>query len=446
MKLPTIPTSIGECRDPDTNEIFREAVSAYEANCFRASIVATWTAVVFDFVAKLRELELTNDARAISTLSEYRTIQERHDIARSMKFERSLVDHLEKFELISPQERVDLDRLYEDRNRCAHPSMNSDLLPYDPPEELARLHLVNALNHLLRQPPVQGRVAAELVLREVESDFFPTDVAAAAAHFAEGPLRRAKRTLVNTVLVHLTKATLLEEQGLAQSKFFRFTAAIGAVAALYPNESEDIFTRKLNEIAGAVADDKLHRLIRFSHVVPGAWDALNGAIRGKVVSYLDSTTSTNLPLSISSAIEIPDLKDIALRRAARISQEDFRKIIQLNRAYDFLPVLLERFTDSGSFQNAGEWLALLVQYKGTLSHEHLVTIAQAFSANDQVKWAWGVPEALNLLMEMLPDGTLRGSAEWAAVLSILEDKDTSYFDHSGEPLRRNLQRLGVRGN
>jgi hypothetical protein len=59
---------IVRCRDKLSRKFIQEAVSCYRAGAFRSCIVATWNAVVFDFLHKLRELELFGDPEAANLL------------------------------------------------------------------------------------------------------------------------------------------------------------------------------------------------------------------------------------------------------------------------------------------------------------------------------------------------------------------------------------------
>ena len=59
------------CRDKLSRKFIQEAVSCYRAGAFRSCIVATWNAVVFDFLHKLRELELFGDPEAAKLLKEF---------------------------------------------------------------------------------------------------------------------------------------------------------------------------------------------------------------------------------------------------------------------------------------------------------------------------------------------------------------------------------------
>lgn len=162
------------CRDVRAREYIKEAVASYRAGAFRASIVGTWIAVCFDLMEKFRELALAGDKEAEKQVQELDALRRSGDSTRAVKFERNILELAkEKFELISPLEYIDLRRLQEDRNRCAHPSLTADEKAYSPSAELSRLHLHSAVIHLLQHPPVQGKYALDLLQNEVSSEYSP---------------------------------------------------------------------------------------------------------------------------------------------------------------------------------------------------------------------------------------------------------------------------------
>jgi hypothetical protein len=143
------------CRNDKAKSFIQEAVSCYKAGAYRQVIVATWIALVYDIIHKLQELELAGDANATRILEKYEKIRKAGDLRGSLDFERTILDvAMKDFELISDIEYIDLARLQEDRNRCAHPAMNANEEIYQPSPELARSHLRNAIEHLLQRPPV----------------------------------------------------------------------------------------------------------------------------------------------------------------------------------------------------------------------------------------------------------------------------------------------------
>src|SRR5260370_21301770 len=166
--LADIDDLILRCRDDKTRHFLAEATACYKAGAFRAAIVSTWIAVVFDFIAKLCELDRTGDVEARSLLAEFERVEQEKDIKIAIPLaqalERTLLEKAkDQFELLSSLEYKDLLRLHEDRHRCAHPSMHSIEDPYQPTGELVRYHLRNAVEFLLQHPPMQAKAAQERI-------------------------------------------------------------------------------------------------------------------------------------------------------------------------------------------------------------------------------------------------------------------------------------------
>src|SRR5690242_20698150 len=112
-----------ECRTANARRYIGEAVACYRAGAFRACVVVTWIAVVYDIIEKFRELALTADKNAEQTMAQFDKIVAASDIVAVLAFERSLLDVARNsFELLSEVEHAALKRLQEDRNRCAHPT------------------------------------------------------------------------------------------------------------------------------------------------------------------------------------------------------------------------------------------------------------------------------------------------------------------------------------
>jgi hypothetical protein len=110
---------VAACRAENAKRAFGEAVAAFRTGAYRGSIVLTWIAVVFDYVGKLRELELTGNGEAAKALSEWETARCNSDFHLAMRLEDQMLGEAEtKFGLLSPIERQDLERLRLDRHRC----------------------------------------------------------------------------------------------------------------------------------------------------------------------------------------------------------------------------------------------------------------------------------------------------------------------------------------
>lgn len=275
------------CRDKLSRKFIQEAVSCYRAGAFRSCIVATWNAVVFDFLHKLRELELLGDREAAKLLEEFDGLRSSGKQFRELwQFESSIPEiALTKFELISTVEKSDIERLFEDRSRCAHPSMTSLEEPFEATAELARYHLRSAVTHLLKRPPVQGRAARERIFQDIKSEYFPVDPEVAIKYFQKSPLARARFILVKDIVIGLTKDLLVEER--LEDERSRQFSALNAVSSMYPQETREILNNQLSDIIlNRVTDENWDKTIIYLGSI-SSWDSLSEPCRLKAESYID---------------------------------------------------------------------------------------------------------------------------------------------------------------
>jgi hypothetical protein len=277
---------IVRCRDKVSRKFIQEAVACYRAGAFRSCIVATWNAVVFDFLHKLRELELFGDKEAAKRLEEFDKLRNSEDYKALWKFESDIPEiALTKFELISTVEKSDIERLFEDRSRCAHPSMTSLEEPFEATAELARYHLRSAVTHLLERPPVQGRAAQLRIFEDIKSEYFPTDPELAIKHFEKSPLTRARFVLVKDIVLGLTTDLLIEDR--PEDERSRQFSALNAVSMMYHKETRDILNDKLSDIIiNKVTDDNWDKVIIYLGSI-SAWDHLSEPCRLKAEAYID---------------------------------------------------------------------------------------------------------------------------------------------------------------
>ncbi|HWR35372.1 MAG TPA: hypothetical protein VN622_05825 [Clostridia bacterium] len=242
------------CRSQAARTHISEAVACYNARAYRSAIIATWIAVLFDFIHKLRELEMAGDNAARQKLSDFDAARSANDIKASLEFERTLVDSArDDFQFISPVETTDLQRLFDDRNRCAHSTMISPDEPYMPSAELARTHIYSAVSVLLQHPPSQGQAALTRIWSDVGSEYFPNNTEQALKFLSDGPLGKARKPVVRSVIIGLTKDLLNERR--KQSERGRQLAALNATMLLYHEAADETLSEKLPTIFNAVPDE-----------------------------------------------------------------------------------------------------------------------------------------------------------------------------------------------
>jgi hypothetical protein len=374
------------CRNEEARMYIREAVGCYKAGAYRASIVATWIAVAYDIIAKLRELALAGDKQAELEVDAFNRIRESENLQGSLKFEREILTLAkDRFELISAVEFNELERLQQDRNRCAHPSMNTSDEAYLPPPELARLHLRNAVVSLLQRPPVQGKAALERIMKEIASPYFPESAEAVETHFRHGPLARPRESLVRSVITILIKWFLSEEAD--ESGFREFhqrAAAILALLRMHPAVVRDVLSSRLSDMVRGLEHQDLGRVLNFVHLVNELWDHLMPDVKALMENYTLHMPTHDLA-NLEYAHSIPELADHARRRTARLTVAE---------AYDELlfytyPELVDRrvalYTqvhDAAVGSRLGR--LLLIEAKWLTEH-HFDTLLSAASQNKHIR-------------------------------------------------------------
>lgn len=248
-----------KCPDPQSRAYIKEAIICYKNGAYRSAIVSTWIAVCFDFIDKIRSLAIAGDAQAIKLNEEFEKISSQGDISAAMNFEKSLLETArDKLELISATEYVDLRRLIEDRNRCAHPSQSMGAIAFEPSAELARLHIVNSAQYVLMQPPAQGKATLLRLESDLETLAFPSKPAEIQQYLSYGPLAKPRISLLRNYLVLVIKKYIAVET--VYTIRSRMDFIITALAKLHPKEFHDLLWIDLNKIIHGAEDSRLRAI------------------------------------------------------------------------------------------------------------------------------------------------------------------------------------------
>jgi hypothetical protein len=154
---------------------FLDAVKAYKAGALRGALTSAWVALVYDLIAKYRELSALGDAAATAFLQSWDNATSTGDIVKLLQLEASILeDATANTQVVNRIARTHLERLREDRHLCAHPAFSAEVDLFAPSPELVRLHLVNAVDLVLSQEPLQGKAIFDLYDVDVQSSGFPT--------------------------------------------------------------------------------------------------------------------------------------------------------------------------------------------------------------------------------------------------------------------------------
>lgn len=322
------------CRSQQTKAYIAEAILCYRSGAYRATIVSVWIAVIFDLVDKLRELSLAGDGNAKPLWQQYETyIQQMEDgntqgVKKALEFERDLIRLCkDKLQFFNPQQMVDLERLREDRHRCAHPSFQRAGEPYMPTAEQARLHLVNAVAHVLSQPPVQGKAQLVRLLTLIGSDYFPLEHQEAVTQLRASALGNANAALVNG-FVDMVIFEYFEPTSILNWKRGHAAAALNAVLELYRPQVEERLRMRLNNVLHDAQDSDFPRAVQLFSSIASYWGLLLQPARDKIRQYIRTTPNMLLLPSLGTLCKTPDLEPVIREKVSTMDVEELSAGIQ----------------------------------------------------------------------------------------------------------------------
>jgi len=400
MALIDVEVLAERVRSAAAKSFIEEAVRCYKVGAYRSCIVATWIALIHDFVDKFRELALAGDASAVQLVSEFDQIQARRDTAGALKFEREVLDLAKSsYELISEQEYVDLRRLFEDRNRFSHPNLNQDSDVLDASAEVARAHLRNAVEHVLERPPVQGKSALASIRATVDSEYFPRGVQDAVVALSATPLVRAKKAVVREFF--LGCLTSLLRENLNTDQFERRLAAAFACRQLHGAVVDAVVNEKASTIFDQVDDAQLGYLIVVVSKEPYLLSKVSAGVRIKLKEFVKRLGDTALGL-LNFSSDIDFLVEDVSERLVRVTPSQLREFVQKVARAPSRPVInraIEMLLASASWDSSNAICSAISERMiGLLCQDDANKILAAIE-NPEVKWSFNYPQLIKKLVE-----------------------------------------------
>ena len=433
MSLVDLDDLVLRCRDDAVRSALREAVACYRAGAFRSCVVATWNAVVFDFLHKLRELELSGDLQAKSKLAEFEVIRLGGEakLKDALEFERTALDEaVRKFELLTLAEQIDLERLRLDRSRCAHPSMQSADTWYEPSAELARAHMRNAVELMLSREPVQGKAAFDRVIAETKSPYFPKTAEKAQVHFTAGPLIRARKPLVRSVVLAITKSVLNDV--LSVEERVQRIAALGAVLSMHRATVEEVFRNDVPKITGAVSDENLWKLIAYFEAFPLTWEIANAGVRQQAAEYINKVIDPAIQrAAFTFALGIPDLRSAALARVKALDTAGLIFVIANRPDPELKSIAIEKFGTAGTYRSAESLNEQLVlPFADILTSQQIETVLSFAAENSQIRCAARTPDHLLTLFNKSVGHRAATAPAWQKFRTALQSRGETWSGFS----------------
>jgi hypothetical protein len=308
-----------QCQSEQSKAYIAESIRCYRAGAYRAAIVSTWIAIVFDLIDKIRELSLSGDGSAKELEQKYEKYINQVDegnpevIKNALDFERNILESChEKLSFFDSQQLIDLKRLREDRNRCAHPSFQQVGVPYEPSAEQARLHIRNAIIHVLKSPPVQGKAALAELKTIVSSRYFPTETEKAVQQLRSSSFQSANEALVRSFIDQLVFGFLTKGDPLFYKK--RVVSALNAASEMYPDQAEKRLKKQINKVIGTVPDEYFIGAVALVAKTTFGWIVLGDAEKEQIIKFIQEGQKEEVLTALPTLSNIADLKDAIQQR------------------------------------------------------------------------------------------------------------------------------------
>lgn len=438
--------------DTAVKPLVEESIRAFNGGAHRAATVSLWVAVAVDLTNKVRALAEGGDGAANSRVQKLDAAVISHSVKDFLAFETGLIDLARDLELLDRQEAVHLQRLYEDRNLCAHPGFAAEGVIFAPTAEAVRAHLVAAHDATFSKGAVAGKRRQAMLVGEIQGDAWPNPSSLSAylsSRFFDG----AAETTKSNMMKLLIKTSIIPPLDLARpNRVARrareacaarrerdpaaFANAVAAVLSSYES-SEKLTNQALVRAVGAFG------------WVTEFWEALPGTALERARSYISS----------ADCGELVEHRFFGSRRPLdeKLSQEFDEALASLNcdelaaalrqtrERGQFIPRVLELIGASEDFATAATRIQLLAEVSPQLSSGDIALLQQKILNNpgDQIRPARDVEEALISAFERACPTKPDVVDAWRALAATLAKttNPSRYFGNRQGPPYAELQTL-----
>ncbi|MEU0884784.1 hypothetical protein ABZ345_39845 [Lentzea sp. NPDC005914] len=431
----------------DTRPLVEESWRCYNAGAIRASITATWTAITADIINKLVQLADDGDAGAIAFRESVASAQKQGisvDGVRAMQtIESSLLARAAEFELIDSIGQRELERIREDRNICAHPSLRSFNEVYEPRAEVARGHLAVALSTLLVHPPTQGAKVLDSFLGYTCDPSFVPAVAHIQATFFDRVRTVARANIAKLAAKHALRE--LDPGGRLSAIEYADRCAI--VLSAYAQRDRELVRATVaaqrEHFQGLEGGMQLRALVRLGDE-DFFWSLVDQTLSGRLQALIQKLENSPallvpwVPLSSDAASILAMVRSAFARERLPALAEIYSKLSQFHRMSVvsirpdpyFVTIVIEFLAAASSYRVGEQSGQLLVQHAQFLTVSDVEDALDKWASNNQCREAAQMPElAVALYRNTGHLGPARGKAfvDFLAAVQALADEGDSYY-------------------
>jgi hypothetical protein len=268
---------------------------------------------------------------------------------------------------------------------------------------LVRLHLVNAVDLVLSQEPLQGKAIFDLYDVDVQSPGFPTAYERILDYVEQRYLARVRAQNVRnfgTVLAKsLLKGVPAQWEPLRRKIIPSLVAVRERAADAWPDVSLAI-VRLIDNLEPA----NRPRAIAFIAAFPDFWPRLQEPTRTALQATIDNADPAALTdYRILAGATLPQFRAALLALIAGLNRKQLAGAIGSQPLADLWPRAIEEYQGSGSWRGSeANFSDLITPFAGRLSSQQLDQLLDAVIDNGQ---NWDAAETDTLLLGLLRNAT-----------------------------------------
>jgi hypothetical protein len=387
-------------RHPQSKVYFLDAVKAYKAGALRGALTSAWVALVYDLIAKYRELSAMGDAAATAFLQSWDNATTSGDIAKLLQLEGGILeDATANTQVVNRIARTHLDRLREDRHLCAHPAFSAEADLFEPSPELVRLHLVNAVDLVLSQEPLAGKAIFDLYDVDVQSPGFPTAYERILDYVEQRYLARVRSQNVRNFGTVLAKSLLKGVPPQWEPLHRKIIPSLVAVRERAPQAWPDV-SLAIVRLMDNLEPPNRPRAIAFIAAFPDFWQRLQEPTRTALQATVENADpATIADYRILAGVTVPQFRASLLALVAGLTKRQLADAIASQPRADLWLPAVGKYKDSGGWRGSeANFSDLITPFAGRLSNEQFDQLLDAVIDNDQ---NWDAAETDTLLLGML---------------------------------------------
>lgn len=410
---------VTQVRNTPSKRYFLDAVKSYKAGALRGSLTSLWVALVYDLIAKYREISVEGDPAALEFVGQWDAATAAGNIGKLLSLEGDILNHAtDTTQVIDSTAKRHLYRLREDRHLCAHPAFSAEAELFEPSPELVRLHLANVVDCVLSREPRQGKAIYEIFSVDIQSVGFPTAPERIYSYVEQRYLRRIKTQNVQnfgTILVKsLLKGTPSEWEGHRAKICSTLITLRDRAPEAWPGLSV-VIVRLIDNAEPA----NRPRSIAFLGALPAFWDQLQQHTQTVLQETAVRFDPQDAPdFRILAGVTVPTFRDALLNVISRLDDDQLEQSIATAPLPDLWPRAVHSYGESGNYRGSeGRFRRMLVPYSGHLTSGQLDLLLDTLMENGQ---CWNATATPNLLLGLLRDAGPRNTPSEASMRLFFE--------------------------